>query len=89
MAHFLHARIRLGTPYRRIEYGQGTRTIEAARNLAPAWTEEVAMANYRGVELAPHTLESLVTWDVSGHAQRERDRMTPAYRTPKVVQGGY
>ena len=34
------------------------------------------MANYRGVELAPHTLESLVTWDVSGHAQRERDRMT-------------
>ena len=47
------------------------------------------MANYRGVELGPHTLESLVTWDVSGHAQRERERMTPAYRAPKVVHGVY
>ena len=59
---------------------------ETSRRLGP---EEIAMANYRGVELAPHTLESLVTWDVCGHAQRERDRMTPAYRTSKVVQGGY
>ena len=59
---------------------------ETSRRLGP---EEVAMSNYRGVELGPHTLESLVTWDVCGHAQRERERMTPAYRTPKVVQGGY
>ena len=36
---------------------------ETSRRLGP---EEIAMANYRGVELAPHTLESLVTWDVSG-----------------------
>lgn len=33
---------------------------------------------YHGVELAPTTLESLVTWDVSVHAQREKDRLNPA-----------
>ena len=59
---------------------------ETSRRLGP---EEIAMANYQGVELAPHTLESIVTWDVCGHAQRERDRMTPACRSSKVVQGGY
>jgi hypothetical protein len=37
--------------------------------------EQVAADHYRGVDLAPSTLESLVTWDVSGHAQRERDRL--------------
>jgi hypothetical protein len=37
--------------------------------------KEFATDNYRGVDLAPNTLESLVTWDVSGHAQRERDRL--------------
>jgi hypothetical protein len=44
---------------------------------------------YRGVDLAPSTLESLVTWDVSGHAQRERDRLSSAYRRPETVQGSY
>jgi hypothetical protein len=62
-----------------------SKTGQASRRLGP---EEIAMANYRGVELAPHTLESLVTWDVCGHAQRERDRMTAGYWTPKV-RGGY
>jgi hypothetical protein len=38
---------------------------------------------YEGVDLAPSTLESLVTWDVSAHARREQDRLSSAYRTPK------
>ena len=63
-----------------------SKPAKPSRRLGP---EEIAMANYQGVEFAPHTLESLVTWDVSGHAQQERDRMTSAYRTPKAVQGGY
>lgn len=44
---------------------------------------------YEGVDLAPRTLESLVTWDVSGHARREQDRLSSAYRTPKEAQGDY
>jgi hypothetical protein len=50
---------------------------------------EIASDCYEGVELAPRTLESLVTWDVSGHAQREKDRLNPAYRTAKTIKGGY
>jgi hypothetical protein len=44
---------------------------------------------YEGIDLAPRTLESLVTWDVSGHAQREQDRMTSTYRTAGRAPGGY
>jgi hypothetical protein len=51
--------------------------------------EKKAMDCYQGVELAPCTLESLVTWDVSLHAQREKDRMSSAYRNPRAVHGGY
>lgn len=46
--------------------------------------KEIATDNYRGVDLAPSTLESLVTWDVSGHAQRERDRLNAG-----TMPGGY
>jgi hypothetical protein len=45
---------------------------ETSRRLA---AKEVAIDPYHGVELAPNTLESLVTWDVSVHAQREKDRL--------------
>jgi hypothetical protein len=51
---------------------------EMSRRLAPK-----AIADcYRGIELAPTTLESLATWDVSGHAQRERERLHDACRLP-------
>ena len=51
--------------------------------------QEITTDCYQGVELAPCTLESLVTWDVSGHAQRERDRLNAAQRSAADVQGGY
>jgi hypothetical protein len=44
---------------------------------------------YYGLELGPKTLESLVTWDVSGHAQCEKDRLSSAYRSKRVTRGGY
>jgi hypothetical protein len=50
--------------------------------------EEPTTDCYQGVELAPCTLESLVTWDVSGHAQRERDRLNATHRIAPV-RGGY
>ena len=56
---------------------------------APRLRDEIPAEYYDGVELAPHTLESLVTWDVCGHARREQDRLTAAYRAPKGTQGGY
>jgi hypothetical protein len=52
-------------------------------------SNEIPIDYYRGVELAPKTLESLLTWDVSGHAQRERDRLSSVYRNRKKTQGGY
>jgi hypothetical protein len=55
----------------------------------PPSVEESSTASYRGVELAPKTLESLVTWDVCGHARGERDRLDLAYRRSKDVEGGY
>lgn len=51
--------------------------------------EEITMNCYQGINLAPNTLESLVTWDVSGHAQREQDHLNAAYRVPKAMRGGY
>jgi hypothetical protein len=50
--------------------------------------EEMSI-EYYGLELRPKTLESLVTWDVSGHAQCEKDRLNAAYRTRHHVRGGY
>ena len=88
MAHFLHANCRTDR-YRRMNMDRPRALSKPAKPSRRRGPEEIAMANYHGVEFAPHTLESLVTWDVSGHAQRERDRMTSAYRIPKAVQGGY
>jgi hypothetical protein len=44
---------------------------------------------YHGVELAPRTLESLVAWDVSNHAQREQDRLHSTQVLSPAVRGGY
>lgn len=50
--------------------------------------EEMPIECY-GFELAPKTLASLVTWDVSGHAQCEKDRFNTAFRSRRVTRGGY
>jgi hypothetical protein len=42
-----------------------------------------------GVDLAPHTLDSLGTWDVSGHARREQDRLSSVHRFFGKTRGGY
>jgi len=52
---------------------------ETKRNRQP---EESALDPYHGIELAPTTLDSLVTWDVSVHARREQDRLHSAHRIP-------
>jgi hypothetical protein len=52
-------------------------------------SQEVTKDVYEGVDLAPRTLESLVTWDVSGHARREQDRMSSAYRAGEKTRGTY
>jgi hypothetical protein len=44
--------------------------------------DETPLDPYHGIELAPITLDSLVTWDVSGHARREQDRLHSANRMP-------
>jgi hypothetical protein len=41
----------------------------------PSEIQEVPLEWYDGVDLAPKTLDSLVTWDVSAHARREQDRL--------------
>jgi hypothetical protein len=52
--------------------------------------QEAELDYRRGVELAPKTLESLVTWDVSGHAQCEKDRMNSFYHHRRgAMPGGY
>jgi hypothetical protein len=43
---------------------------------------EIQTDCYHGVELAPTTLESLVTWDISVHARREQDRLQPSSWKP-------
>jgi hypothetical protein len=50
--------------------------------------EELPIEHYE-LELAPKTPESLVTWDVSGHAQCEKDRFSSVYRSRRVMRGGY
>lgn len=44
---------------------------------------------YDGVDLSPKTLDSLVTWDVSGHARREQDRWRSVHRMTDRTRGGY
>jgi hypothetical protein len=62
-------------------------TDETVRRLG---FQEIELDYPRGVELAPKTLESLVTWDVSGHAQCEKDRMNCFYHHRRgAMQGGY
>ena len=51
--------------------------------------DEIPPDYRRGVELAPKTIESLVTWDVSGHAQCEKDRMNAFCRRRGAMQAGY
>jgi hypothetical protein len=49
--------------------------------------DDKSAVNYRGVELAPSTLESLVTWDICGHARREQDRLSSsAYRARDAIE---
>lgn len=44
---------------------------------------------YEGVDLTPTTLDSLVTWDVSGHARRDQERIrSAASRFPSETPGG-
>lgn len=50
---------------------------------------EIVAASYDGVDLAPKTLDSLVTWDVSGHARREQDRWSSVQRIIDRTRGGY
>jgi hypothetical protein len=57
---------------------------EADKSLEPEQTSRQrgraapAADHYHGIELAPKTLESLVTWDISLHAQQEKDRLNSA-----------
>ena len=44
---------------------------------------------YYGIELSPKTVESLVTWDVSGHAQCEKERLSSICRTKRSTRSGY
>jgi hypothetical protein len=88
VAHFLHAFPRRGI----FDKGQPMNRTDVSSQLdasTPRPRDEIPTEYYDGVELAPHTLESLVTWDVCGHARREQDRLTAAYRAPKGTQGGY
>ena len=52
---------------------------------------EDSVLDYQGVELAPITLESLVTWDVSGRAQCEKNRLNSLWRGRRLgaIHGGY
>lgn len=44
---------------------------------------------YEGVDLTPTTLDSLVTWDVSGHARRDQERIrSAASRIPPATPDG-
>ncbi|HUQ53070.1 MAG TPA: hypothetical protein VM692_12670 [Gammaproteobacteria bacterium] len=51
--------------------------------------DEITTECYEGVNLAPSTVASLVTWDVSGLARHEQERLLAASRAPKDIQGGY
>jgi hypothetical protein len=55
----------------------------------PFGPEATAPDYHQRVELAPMTLESLVTWDVSGHAQCEKDRLYSVCRGRRAMRAGY
>lgn len=61
-------------------------SVETPPRLRP---QHIPKDVYEGIDLAPSTLDSLVTWDVSGHARREQDRMSSAYRAAEKTHGGY
>ena len=42
--------------------------------------DDSAVDHYEGIDLAPSIPESIATWDVSGHARREQDRLRPNNR---------
>jgi hypothetical protein len=65
-----------------------SKSDETSRRLA---AEDAAPNPYLGVELAPMTVESLVTWDVSGHAQCEKNRLNSLWRSRRAgtMRGGY
>lgn len=62
---------------------------EARQAVRRVGADEIPVDCYHGVDLAPCTLEVLVTWDVSVHARREQERLTAAGRNPGATQGGY
>ena len=64
-------------------------TLDTLRLYERRFGREDMPTEYYGLELRPKTLESLVTWDVSGHAQCEKDRLSNAYRSRRVTRGGY
>jgi hypothetical protein len=37
--------------------------------------DDSTVDHYEGIDLAPSIPESIATWDVSGHARREQDRL--------------
>lgn len=52
-------------------------------------SDESSAESYGRIDLTPSTLETLVTWDVCVHAQREQDRLISAWRMPGAIHGGY
>jgi hypothetical protein len=64
-------------------------TLSGADETSRRPPERISPDSERRPELAPITLESLVTWDVCGHAQREKDRMNSACRVRGATEGGY
>jgi hypothetical protein len=67
-----------------------TNIFSRSRNAPRQWVSEEDQAEcYGRVDLTPSTLETLVTWDVSVHAQREQDRLSSVWRAPRTTRGGY
>jgi hypothetical protein len=63
-----------------------TNIFSRSRNTARRLASETNPAEcYRRVDLTPSTLETLLTWDVSVHAQREQDRLTSAWRLAGTI----
>jgi hypothetical protein len=56
-----------------------------SRDISRRLASDKTALNYEGVELAPNTLESLVTWDICGHARREQDRLSVACRVANAM----
>ena len=63
--------------------------LRSDETFRPFGPEETAVDYHQRVALASMTLESLVTWDVSGHAQCEKDRLYSLCRSRGAMQRGY